>query len=142
MTIDIEQVEQLVLAADQILMTPEAEKVLLTLLGLKVQIDNAIDEAEKRIEAKALALNPAFKSVTSDNLKIGYRYFGTKYKIDPANLGQLPDGLYKTKVTYLPEIKAIEAWTKDHNGLPVGIVVPERKKQITISLKDKAYDTD
>lgn len=98
MNIDIEKVKDLVGEADLILIKPEAENVLLQLLDLKDQIEAAIDEAEKKIEEAALRINPTFKSIRSDNLKVTYREYGAKYYVDESQLELAPKELYRTEI--------------------------------------------
>jgi hypothetical protein len=135
MNIDIELLDSLTANADEIVFSPKQEKLLVKLLVMRDTIEAAIKNAELKIEAAALKVNPIFKSVQGDEIKASYRAYGSKYKIDASNLSLIPDGLFKTKVTYSPEVKAIDKWTEEHKGAPAGIIIPERKKVIKLSLK-------
>jgi hypothetical protein len=137
MLIEIEKLDSLVSDADKIFITPEAEEVLLQLLDLQKQIEGAIDEAKKKLEAKALELNPNFKSIRSDNLKVFYRQYGQKYTIDESYIKQIPAHLYKTKFSYTTVSKDIDAYFAEHGALPLGIIEKEREKSIAFSRREK-----
>lgn len=134
MEIKIENLEKLVEDADQILLTPEAEQVLVQLLDIQEQVETAIDEAKKRLETAALAKNPNFKSIQADKIKVFYRSYGSRYKIDESLLQYIPQELYTTKTVYSANEKAIEEYTAK-KGMPQGIIEPERPKQLSFSKK-------
>ena len=139
MTIEIETLDQLVTDADKIFLTPEGEKTLVKLLKLQEQIENAITEAETRLEATALKLNPDFNSIQADKIKVYYRAYGSKYYLDEMQIDLTPKELYgaKVKTVYTIDTKAVEKWTNEHKGMPVGIKEVERKKSLKFSLKEK-----
>ena len=134
MEIKIENLEKLVADADQILLTPEAESVLLQLLDIQEQVEAAIDEAKKKLEVSALAKNPNFKSIQADKVKVFYRSYGSRYKIDESLLQYIPKDLYTTKTVYSANEKEIEEYTVK-NGFPQGVIEPERPKQMSFSKK-------
>ena len=138
MEIKIENLDKLVAEADKIIITADAEKVLLELLDLQEQIENALKTAKEKIETKALELNPNFQSLRSDNLKVYYRQYGSRYKIDESLVGQIPKNLYETRISYSPIPKEIDKWTREHKGMPLGILEPERPKQLSFSKREKA----
>lgn len=139
MTIDIETLDQLVVEADKIFLTPDGEKTLVKLLKLQEQVENAIKEAEARLEVTALKLNPDFNSIQADKIKVYYRAYGAKYYLDEMQISMTPKELYEAKVKtiYTIDTKAVEKWTAEHKGMPVGIKEVERKKSLKFSLKEK-----
>ena len=143
MNIDIERLDNLVSNADQILIRPEAEQVLLQLLDIQEQVESALKEAKKKIEESALRINPNFKSIKADNIKVYYRQYGQKYRLDESYLPQISKELYKLKTAYSVISKAVDEWTDQHGGLPVGIREAEREKSLTFSKRDKdSYETE
>ena len=68
MEINLDNLKHLVAQSTKIFIEPEGEKVLLDLLDLQKQIEDAIDEAKKKLEEEALKINPNFQSIKSDNL--------------------------------------------------------------------------
>ncbi len=130
--IDTEEIEVLPNGTEEIVLSNDAEKNLVALLQLQKSVEDALDEAKRRIEEKALQVNPNFKSVVSDNLRISYREYGGRYRIDETNVEKLPRELYLVK--YSPKAPEIESYIDEH-GVPLGIDVVERKKTLTISLK-------
>lgn len=142
MQIDIEKLENLVLDSDKIFISAEGEEVLVELLRIQKQVEQAIDSAKSKIEQTALKLNPNFSSIQADRIKVYYRAYGARYKIDESFIDQIPVNLYTTKTSYLPVPEEIEKWTEEHKGMPVGIVEPERNKSLTFSLKAGSHDED
>lgn len=132
LSIDTDRISVLAAESGKIVLNAEADASLMQLLGLQESIEAAINEAKQRIEQEALALNPNFTSVTSDHFKIMYRSYGSRYKIDPAHLDDLPVDLYKVSKRYDVIPEAVEKYADEKGGLPLGIVVPDRPKTISI----------
>jgi len=137
MNIEIENLEQLTAEADKIFLTPEGENTLVKLLDIQKQVERAIETAKQMLEKKALELNPNFSSIQADKIKVYYRAYGAKYRIDPNNISYCPKELYKTRVAYDVDLGAVEKWTEEHKGLPVGINEVERQKSLSFSLKNE-----
>lgn len=135
MEVKIELVEKLVSEADKILLTGEAERVIIQLLELQKQIEEGINKAKELIEKKALEINPNFKSITSDNLRVSYRQYGAKYRVDESLIDKLPANFYKVSKRYDAIAEEVEKFTEEKGGLPVGINEIERPKSLSFSLK-------
>lgn len=135
--IDIEKLKDLVVKADDIFLTPEGEKVLVQLLEMQDQVENAIVEAKAKLEAAALKANPNFSSIQANQIKVYYRAFGSKYYIDENQINLAPKELYTSeeKVVYKIDTKAVDKWIDQHGGLPTGINEVERKKTLSFGLK-------
>ena len=142
MKIDIEKLAKLVKDADQIVFSAEGEKVLVKILEIEKQVEDAKKAAKAKLEESALKLNPNFSSIRGDKVKVYYRVFGTKYKIDESLVAKVPKELYNSKVSYYAGSKAIDAWAEEHKGLPQGVIEPERIKQLTFSLKNGEEDAE
>jgi hypothetical protein len=136
-TIDLEQLTNIVQKADGIVFSPEAENVLVQLYEIKQKVEEAEKTAKKLIEETALKYDPNFTSIQSDKLRVSYRAYGSRYSIDESHLADIPEGLYKKVVKYSPVAKAIEAHA-DEKGMPLGIVENERKKQVSITMRREA----
>lgn len=133
--IDTDKISQLVEKSGEIMLSNEGEEYLVKLLKLQEQVEEAVKQAKKAIEDSALAISPNFKSITSDSVKISYRAYGARFKIDESYIGEIPRHLYETKTTYSVNTKEVEKYAEEH-GLPRGIVEPERQPQISIKLKE------
>lgn len=137
MNIAIERIDKLISEADKIFLDADGENVLVELLEIQKQVEDAIDQAKSILEEKALKLDPNFASIQGDKVKVYYRSYGSKYIIDESNLSKLPKELYNTKVKYEPDSKAIDNYINENEGkIPLGIIEKERTKQISISLKN------
>lgn len=133
--IDTDKIKVLADDAGNIILTPEAESSIIQLLEIQESIEEAIKLAKDNIEKQALKFNANFNSVASDNLRVGYRVFGSKYKIDESRIDSVPKGLYRTEVKYSVIPDEVDKYVDEHGSLPLGVEEPERKKQITITRK-------
>src|SRR3990167_6514442 len=139
MQIDIEKLEKLKAEADKIFLAPEGEEVLVQLIEIQEQVDEAIKAAKAKLEETALKLNPLFSSIQADKIKVFYRAYGSKYIIDDSQVQFIPKELYTVKTTYTPESELIEKYIDANKGkMPQGIIEPDRVKQISFSLKRQA----
>lgn len=140
MNINIENLDNLKLKADKIFISPEGEEVLIQLLDLRQQVEDAIDVAKTKLEEKGLELDPNFNSIQASKVKVYYRAFGARYKIDPSFVDQLPKNLYKTSTKYDAVAEEIEKYVEGNKGLPLGIIEADRTKTLTFSLKGQKDD--
>ena len=136
LTIDTDQIKEWVTGAAQITLTPEAEAPLTELFKAQKAIEDAIEETKLKIQEAALAANPDFKTVHSDNFSVAYRAWGSRYLIDETRLNNVPKELYRIKTTLYPEAQEIEKYVDAHEGqIPLGIIEKEREKKISITAK-------
>lgn len=142
MTIDLEQLDKLVVESDQIFLTADGEKVLIKLLEIQKQVEDAIESAEKKLEEAGLKIDPNFSSIQSNKIKVYYRFFGSRYKVDQALVDQLPKNLYKIMTKYNAIPDEIEKYAEENKGLPLGILEIERKKQLHFADKNKKEEND
>ena len=136
MNIDIEKLNDLVKDSDKIFLKAGGEEVLIEILEIQKQVDEAVRKAELILEEKALELNPNFSSIQSDRIKVFYRNYGEKYRIDDNYLDTLSANFYKVTKRYTVDAKEVEKWTSENKGLPLGIKEVERKKSLSFSLKN------
>ena len=142
MTIDIEKLDKLLVDADKIFLTPEGEKVLVQLLELQDQIELAIKEAKTKLEATALKISPDFTSIQADKVKVYFRFFGARYKIDSSYIKDIPVNLYETATKYNAVAEEIEKLLEEKGKLPQGIIEADRTKTMTFSLKNKEVKSE
>jgi hypothetical protein len=138
--IDTDQLPVLAEEGGKLVFDVKAEDAIVKLLELEALVAQAKEAVKQRIEAEALKHNPNFTSVQGDRVKVGYRAYGGKYTIDEARIGELPEELYKTRVVYTPDTKAVDAWAQEKGALPLGIVTRPRAKQISIKLLEAGDD--
>ena len=138
MEIPIEKVGDLEKKGDQILFKTTGEEALVQLFKIQEQVEEAIKNVKTRIEAKALELDPNFKAVIGDKVKVGYRYFGQRYFLDQSKVDKVPQNMLVKVTKYNLDLKELDKWTETHKNLPEGIKENERLKQITIKIK--GYD--
>lgn len=137
--IDISKLGKLVKKADEIFLTPAGEQVLLDLLTIQTQVEEAIKEAKAKLEETALKTYPNFSSIRANRIKVYYREYGTKYYIDEAHINQAPKEFYEieSKVSYRVKTKELEEAINKTGKVPAGIIEVERKKTLTFSEKTK-----
>lgn len=140
MHIELEALEKLVVDSDKIFLTPEGEEVLVKLLEIQKQVEDAIDAAKKKLEETALKVNPLFASIQADKIKVYYRSYGARYRVDESLVAEIPKELFKVKTSYLAIPEEIEKYAETHKGMPVGIIENERPKSLTFGLKNSAKE--
>ena len=140
LSVDTEELKNLAFEGKSIFLKPEGEQALLRLLELKETIEAAIDEAKKVLEEEALKLDLNFKSIQADNVRVYYRSYGSRYKLDESKLEFIPKEFYTAHTSYTVDVKKIEAFAREKGGLPDGILEIERPKQLTFSRKGEKED--
>lgn len=135
MIIEIEKLNDLVCNADKIVLSADGENVIIQLLTLEKQIEQGIKTAKMMIEKKVIELNPNLKSITSDNLRISYRQYGAKYRIEDSFFDKLDPSFYKVSKRYDVVAEEVEKYCEEHKSLPIGINEIERPKSLSFSLK-------
>lgn len=140
--IEIENLSKLVADSGKIFLTSDAEDSLVQLLEIQKQVEDAIDEAKATLEKAALATDPNFSSIQSDKVKVFYRQYGARYKIDESLIEEMPAEFYQTKTNYSPNVEAIETWIEEHKGMPYGIIEVDRPKSLSFSLKNGGKDNE
>jgi type III secretory pathway component EscV len=137
MEIKIENLAKLTAEADKIFLEPDGEETLIKLLDIQKQVEHAIDTAKQMLEKKALELNPNFSSIQADKIKVYYRSYGARYRVDENDLDKLNSAFYKIRKTYDVITEEVEKYTEEHKGMPIGIQEIERPKSLSFSLKNK-----
>lgn len=142
--IHTEELEKLVEKADEIFLTPKGEQVLIDLITIQQQVEDAIAQAKLKLESAALKANKHFTSIQGDKIKVHYRAFGAKYYIDEEHINQAPKEFYtiESKVSYKIDTKALEKHIEQTGKVPAGIIEVERKKQLSFGLKKGGKDND
>lgn len=143
MNIPIEKLTKLISKADDIFLSADGEQVLIDLLTIQTQVEDAITQAKAKLEAAALKANPNFSSIQANKIKVYYRAYGSKYYVDEANINLAPKEFYtvESKVTYKIDTKALEKNIEQTGKVPAGIIEVERKKQLTFAIK-KGKETE
>ena len=135
MEINIEALNQLVLDGDKMLLTPEGEEVLVKFKTIESQVEEAGKQIRAKIEETAKGLDPNFKTITGDKIRVSFVERGAKYVIDESQIKSVPKEFYETKVSYSVKTADVDKFLKKTGGLPLGINAPERIKSLTIADK-------
>lgn len=133
--LDLSKLENIVANADKMLLNPDGEKVLLQLLEIESQVEDAVKQARAKIEETALKIDPNFTTIVGDNVRISYVARGAKYFLDEKNINDVPKELYEIKTSFSVNSDAVDKFIKKTGGLPLGINAPERTKSLTITAK-------
>lgn len=97
-TIDLGKLKKMVAEGEKIFLNPEAGEALRAILEAEEQIEQIKEEAKKRLAELAFKLNPNFKSISSDTVRVSVRSFGAKYYVDETQLDLIPPELFRTEV--------------------------------------------
>jgi hypothetical protein len=133
--VDIDKISQLVKKSTDIFLSPEGENELVELYKLQEMIEKAIHDAKANLAKKALKLDPDFRSIQGDKVKVAYRAYGSRYRIDLSLLQQLPGNFYKSKTTYSPIPSEVDQFVNEHGTPPMGIIENTREKQLQVTIK-------
>ena len=140
-TIDTDTIIKLTQEGKKFLLDPESESAVVQLKAIEVQIENALAEIKAEVGRQGLELSKDFTGVQSEKLRIGYRYYGSGYKMDPTMLNTTDEQFYNKSVKYAPNTKAVEAYIKKTSELPAGILEnTDRVKQVSLALKKGVLD--
>jgi hypothetical protein len=136
-TIDLDKLELISKNADKILFSKEGEEEIVKIIEAQEKLEEILKKAKETIEQKALQINPNFKSVEGDKIKVSYRYFGQKYYLEEDKLNEIPAEFYTKEIITKFKVNsdAVENFVEKNGGLPYGVIAPERKKTLTISYK-------
>jgi hypothetical protein len=136
LTINLDELVKLTKDGSKIVLDPSAEESIIKLLKLQAKVETAIEKLKEEIASEGLKYDPNFKSVESDNLRIWYKYYGSRYAIDANRISEIPESLYKEQKRYYPDTKAIDEYTaQGDKDLPLGIIERERAKKLSIQSK-------
>lgn len=136
LTIDLDNLAKLTQDGSKIILEPSAEESIIKLLKLQHKVETAIENLKEAIAKEGSKYDPNFKSVESDKLRIWYKYYGSRYEIDPNRIEEIPESLYREQKRYYPIAKAIDEWTaQGEKDLPLGIMERERAKKLSIQSK-------
>lgn len=135
--INFEDLPVLIENGNKILLNPQGEEFLLKLLKLQKQVEHAIDFCKDKLTTAIQEVNPDLTSITSDNVKVMYRMYGSKYGIDNNLIEFLDKKFYTTKTTYQLNTSEVEKEISETGVIPTGIKINERKKTVSITLKNQ-----
>lgn len=135
LTIDTDNLAKLAKNGSKIILEPDAEQAIIKLLEAQHQIESALEELKEKIADEGVKYDPNFKSVESDNLRIWYRYYGSKYSIDAGRIEELPEHLYSEKKRYYPNAKEVDKYVEEYGELPLAIIERDRSKKLSIDQK-------
>ena len=140
-TLDLDILQQdIQQEAGKIFINYEGEKLLIGLLELQEQVENALKEAKEVLVKAGSEINPNFTSIQGDRVKVAYRSYGQRFYIDEAHVDLAPTELYtkEQKISYKVDSKAVEKWIDMNGGMPAGINEVDRPKTLSITLKKNA----
>lgn len=137
LVINYENIELLVAGAKAVTMNPRGEELLMKLLELQAKVDEAVKQCKSVLQVAIQEVDPDLTSISSDNLKVMYRVYGAKYGLNEMLIDQLDPKFYTAKTVYSPNSVEIEKEIKINGNLPNGIIINDRQKTVSISLKNK-----
>lgn len=127
----------LVKGSKMITMNPTGEDILIQLMELKDRVEFAITQAKSVIQNAITEIDPDLTSISSDNLKIMFRVYGMKYGLDQNCIEYLDPKFYTEKKSYSLNTPEVEKYIRENGTTPNGIIINDRSKTVSISLKNK-----
>jgi hypothetical protein len=129
LTIDTDEIANLVEKAQDIYFSESGEQHLLKLLDIQDMVEEAVKSAKSNLENAGLQINPNFKSIAGSRVKVSYRFFGDKYKIYDESM--LDKSMVTSKVKYAIDSDKVEKYEEEKGQLPMGITLSDRAKTIS-----------
>jgi len=137
LTIRYTDLELLVQGSKSITIHPQGEQLLIQLLELKEKVDKAIEDAKSILKVAIEEVDPDLTSISSDNIKVMHRVYGLKYSLDSNLVDQLDEKFVNRKVSYSPNTKEIDKEIDTNGSIPNGVIINDRNKTVSITLKKK-----
>lgn len=132
-TINLENLEHLTKTADGVFLAPEGEKELLAFLSLKRSMEAAEEAIKKTLQEAADKVAPNLSVLESDNLRIAFRFYGSRYDFDE---NQIDPSFTEVEEKIKLNTKLVDKYTMEHAGeLPEGVSEKERTKSVVITEK-------
>lgn len=116
-------------------LNPDAEPYLERLEEYKQAIEDIEDYLKEKIFEVGFAINPNFKGVQGDKVRIMARKYGAKYKFVLNKREKLEPFLTK-KEWYNVDSDKVDQYLEEVGELPDGIYEADREPKVSISLKD------
>lgn len=138
LTIKYDNLELLVKGAKEITLNPQGEELLIRLLDLKEKVEMAIKQCKSVLEVAIQEVDPDLSSISSDNVKVMYRVYGQQYSLNEMLLEELDPKYYIEKKSFSPNTAEIKKEIRENGILPNGIIINDRKKTVSITLKNDA----
>lgn len=127
--------ELLVRGSKQITINPTGEELLVKLLELQQKVEFAIKQCKDKLTTAIQEIDPDLTSISSDNVKVMYRVYGAKFGLNTMLIDNLDPKFYTAKTVYSPNPKEIDNHIKMTGEIPNGIIINDRSKTVSISLK-------
>lgn len=137
LVINYDNINLLVAGAKSITMNPRGEELLIKLLTLQEQVEQAIKDCKSVLQVAIQEVDPDMTSITSDNLKVMYRVYGAKYGLNDMLIDQMDERFYVKKEIYSLNTAEVDKEIKINGNLPTGVNLINRQKTVSITLKGK-----
>jgi hypothetical protein len=135
LVIKYDNLELLVQGGKSITMNPQGEELLIKLLELRDKVEFAITQCKNTLTTAITEIDPDLTSISSDRVKVMYRVYGAKYGLNDILIDELDPKFYIKKEVFSPNAKEIDNHIKATGVLPNGIMINDRSKTVSISLK-------
>jgi len=119
----------------------KAETQLLKLLELKEMIDSAIEEVKEQVAIAGQEVSLDFRGVIGQRVRAIYRVFGEKYTYDKGMTEEARPWLNEFTVRKVISTE-VDAYTKEHDTLPPGIIEKERAPKISLSITQPKLESE
>lgn len=133
-TINPAQIIQFTQEAGKLVFKPSAEKELLKLLDLEVQIQEAIKKVKEQIALAGRSIDDNFKGVIGTDIRATFRTYGDKYGYNP-ELFHKVESFLKPITRYHVDSDKVKKYMKQIGSLPLGVFEKDRSPVISFSVK-------
>lgn len=134
--IKTDEIGALAKEGEKFIFQPEAEEKLIELLMLQDLVNSTVEDVKEAIAKAGTDINPNFKGVIGDRVRLVYRQYGAKYKYDWKKKNECKPFL-KEKTSWYVDTDKIEKYVEEVGELPEGIEENDRPNKLSISFKDE-----
>jgi viroplasmin and RNaseH domain-containing protein len=114
-----------------LLLTPKAEEALYLMETVFKSLEEARKQVRENLKAAIEAENPSISSIKGDKVTVYFKSYGEKYFIS----GECDPRFTKSETKVKVVSEDVEAFMKEHGGLPVGISEADRTRNVEIRVK-------
>lgn len=133
--IDLNEIQVLMEDAGTFMFKPGAEESLKKLKAYRDRLDEVEEYIKEKIMEEGRKLNPEFKGVIGEEVKVVVRKYGAKYNYDWKNKTACEPFL-KKKEYYSVDGDKVDAYLEEVGEMPEGIIENLREPKVSINYGD------
>lgn len=116
----------------KLLVKPEAEEAILTLLAMQKAVGQALESVKNAIMESGHDLMPGFSGIKGEKISVMARSYGARYRIS----GKVDPNFFYTTTKIYPNTKQIDIFEKNTGKLPEGIINSRQVRHVSFKTNE------